>query len=119
MHDVEQIPEAILTEQQVYYRERAAEYDQWWERVGRYDRGQAENDVWFAEQAEVRSAFETADWTGDVLELAGGTGIWTEWLARQAASITVLDGAPEMIAINQQRLRDACLLYTSPSPRDS
>jgi SAM-dependent methyltransferase len=105
-----EIPAEILSEQQVYYRERAAEYDQWWERVGRYDRGGAENAVWFAEQREVRAAFLAGDWSGDVLELAGGTGIWTEWLARHAASVTVLDGAPEMIAINQQRLRDAGLL---------
>lgn len=101
-----EISDEILQEQQVYYRERAAEYDQWWERVGRYDRGEAENAVWFAEQDEVRAAFMGADWSGDVLELAGGTGIWTEFLARHARHVTVLDGAPEMIAINQQRIRD-------------
>src|SRR5690349_19380036 len=101
-----EISEEILREQQVYYRERAAEYDQWWERVGRYDRGEAENAVWFAEQDEVRAAFMGADWSGDVLELAGGTGIWTASLARHARHVTVLDGAPEMIAINQQRMRD-------------
>jgi demethylmenaquinone methyltransferase/2-methoxy-6-polyprenyl-1,4-benzoquinol methylase len=103
------IPETILQEQQVYYRERAAEYDQWWLRVGRYDRGADENAIWFSEQEEVRAALDAADWSGEVLELAGGTGIWTAWLAERATSVTVLDGAPEMIAINQQRLTDAGL----------
>jgi hypothetical protein len=30
----------ILREQADYYRARAPEYDQWWLREGRYDRGQ-------------------------------------------------------------------------------
>jgi len=32
-----------LKEQLEYYRARAAEYDQWWLRQGRYDRGAALN----------------------------------------------------------------------------
>ncbi|HEX5166296.1 MAG TPA: class I SAM-dependent methyltransferase [Thermomicrobiales bacterium] len=94
----------ILREQQEYYNARAAEYDEWWMRVGRYDRGAEENSIWFAEQEEVRSAFDTLDWGGEILELAGGTGIWTEWLASRARHITVLDGSLEMIAINSVRL---------------
>lgn len=98
------VPHEILTEQQRYYNERAAEYDQWWLRVGRYDRGAEENGVWFAEQRQVRAAFDTLDWSGDIVELAGGTGIWTEWLATRARSVTILDGSREMIAINRARL---------------
>ncbi|HUG13829.1 MAG TPA: class I SAM-dependent methyltransferase [Thermomicrobiales bacterium] len=94
----------VLSEQQRYYNERAAEYDQWWLRIGRYDRGEAENAVWFAEQEQVRVAFDTLDWHGDIVELAGGTGIWTEWLALRARSLTVLDGSREMISINAARL---------------
>jgi len=29
----------LLAEQIAYYRDRAGEYDQWWFREGRYDRG--------------------------------------------------------------------------------
>jgi demethylmenaquinone methyltransferase/2-methoxy-6-polyprenyl-1,4-benzoquinol methylase len=94
----------ILREQQEYYNARAAEYDEWWMRVGRYDRGAEENNIWFAEQDEVRTAFDTLEWGGEILELAGGTGIWTEWLASRARHITVLDGSLEMIAINSTRL---------------
>jgi demethylmenaquinone methyltransferase/2-methoxy-6-polyprenyl-1,4-benzoquinol methylase len=104
------IPNEILTEQQQYYRERAAEYDEWWERRGRYDRGASENGIWFDEVATVRAAFDAADFSGDVLELAGGTGNWTAYLAARARHVTVLDGSPEMIAINRVRLRDAGLI---------
>jgi demethylmenaquinone methyltransferase/2-methoxy-6-polyprenyl-1,4-benzoquinol methylase len=97
-------PDEILREQQEYYNARAAEYDEWWLRQGRYDRGGAENDIWFAEQEEVRTAFAGLDWGGELLELAGGTGIWTEWLASRARHITVLDGSLEMIAVNSARL---------------
>jgi demethylmenaquinone methyltransferase/2-methoxy-6-polyprenyl-1,4-benzoquinol methylase len=42
--------------------------------------------------------------TGDVLELAGGTGWWTERLALTARTLTVLDAAPETLEINRARL---------------
>lgn len=95
---------ALLREQQDYYNARSAEYDEWWLREGRYDRGEQENGIWFAEQREVRAAFDAVDWHGEVLELAGGTGIWTEWLAARARTLTILDGSLEMIAINSARL---------------
>ncbi|MGI9615388.1 MAG: class I SAM-dependent methyltransferase [Acidimicrobiales bacterium] len=41
--------------------------------------------------------------TGNVLELACGSGIWTEQLVRNAASVTALDGAPEMLALARNR----------------
>lgn len=96
----------LLRGQQQYYNERAAEYDEWWLRQGRYDHGADENAVWFAEQAQVRAAFAAPemDWSGDVLELASGTGIWTAWLAERARSVTVLDGSAEMIALNRNRI---------------
>ena len=43
--------------------------------------------------------------TGDVLELAGGTGWWTERLARTAERLTVVDASPETIALNRARVR--------------
>ena len=39
----------ILKDQIDYYRARAAEYDQWWYRTGRYDRGPEFNARWHAE----------------------------------------------------------------------
>ena len=38
-----------------------------------------------------------AHFRGDVLELACGPGTWTAMLAQRAASVTAVDGAPEML----------------------
>ncbi len=96
--------DALLTEQLDYYRARASEYDEWWERRGRYDRGPEATARWRSEIETVRSAFDELPFDGDVLELAAGTGYWTDLLARGAARVTAIDGSAEMIAINQARL---------------
>lgn len=45
-----------LQEQVDYYRARASEYDEWFYRIGRYDRGREINQRWFNEVAVVKSA---------------------------------------------------------------
>ena len=67
--------ERTLGEQMLYYEARAGEYDEWWFRRGRYNHGQAENDAWFDEQAEVRAQLIEAIPNGQVADLACGTGI--------------------------------------------
>jgi SAM-dependent methyltransferase len=94
----------ILQEQVQYYRERAAEYDEWFSRRGRYDRGETHRQQWFAEAAVVEAALLAAKPRGKILELACGTGLWTQHLAPLAADLVAVDAAPEVIAINQQRL---------------
>ncbi|HEU5367460.1 MAG TPA: class I SAM-dependent methyltransferase [Ktedonobacterales bacterium] len=94
----------LLLEQIAYYRARAGEYDEWFLRQGRYDRGPELNRQWFAEAEEVAQALAAFAPTGRVLELACGTGLWTQHLARYAASITAVDSSPEVIAINRERL---------------
>lgn len=98
------VPERTLEEMRAYYRARAAEYDEWWERRGRYDEGPEANARWFREAEEVYAALQALDMRGDVLELAPGTGIWTERLARTASTVTAVDASPEMIEINQARV---------------
>ncbi len=93
-----------LGEQLAYYCARASEYDEWWFRLGRYDRGEAANVQWFSEGAEVAAALEAFEASGDVLEFAGGTGIWSEKLEVTATSLTVLDGSPEMLELNAARV---------------
>src|SRR5437667_564581 len=78
----------VLREQLDYYRARAAEYDQWWLRQGRYDRGAALNAQWFADAAMVASALEAFRPSGRILELACGTGIWSERLLPFASRLT-------------------------------
>ena len=48
----------ILGDQIAYYRARAGEYDEWWFRTGRYDRGPEFNAHWHAETAAVESTLE-------------------------------------------------------------
>ncbi len=101
----------ILAEQARYYRERAPEYDDWWFRRGRYDLGPEENARWVAQTAEVEQALDRFRPSGDVLELACGTGIWTRHLVRRAARVTAVDASPEMIELNRARLGDAPVDY--------
>ena len=94
-----------------YYKERAQEYDEWFYRKGRYDRGAERNNRWFAEVAEVVAALEALKLEGDVLELAPGTGIWTERLARTATTVTAVDASAEMIEINRAKVQSEQVSY--------
>jgi demethylmenaquinone methyltransferase/2-methoxy-6-polyprenyl-1,4-benzoquinol methylase len=98
-----------LAEQRDYYDARAQEYDEWWLRQGRFDHGEEANALWRDEIATMHSALDSAGISGDVLELAPGTGNWTIQLARLASHVTALDASAEMIAINRARLEDAGL----------
>ena len=101
----------MLQEQIEYYRQRAAEYDQWFFRQGRYDRGVAHRQQWFAEISEVETALCTAKPSGDILELACGTGLWTQHLAPLATHLTAVDAAAEVIAIAQNRVKSGSVEY--------
>jgi SAM-dependent methyltransferase len=94
----------LLDEQVAFYRRRAPEYDEWWQRRGPYDRGPEAAARWEAEVREVENALEEFGVAGDVLELAGGTGWWTERLAKVATQLTVVDAAPEALELNQRRV---------------
>ena len=94
----------LIAEQRSYYRARAPEYDAWWQRRGRYDRGQEELREWRRQVAVVDDALTSFGAKGSVLELAGGTGWWTERLARTAERLTVVDSSPEALALNQERV---------------
>lgn len=95
----------ILKEQIRYYRARATEYDDWFLRLGRYDRGEDATRRWFDQVEEVRHALRGCPLDGKrILELAPGTGIWTEELCARAAHLTAVDASSEMIALNRQRL---------------
>ena len=105
------VPPDILAEMAQYYRDRAPEYDEWFARQGRYDGGDDANAAWFADVAEAYTAFDALHFTGDVLELAPGTGIWTERLLRTVDSLTDIDIASEMIAQNEARVGPGRVRY--------
>jgi demethylmenaquinone methyltransferase/2-methoxy-6-polyprenyl-1,4-benzoquinol methylase len=98
--------DGLLAEQAHYYRERAGEYDDWWFRRGRYDHGADVNASWFADAHAAQNALERFEPTGDVVELACGTGLWTSRLIAHADSVTAVDGSPEMLELCRARIGD-------------
>src|SRR5437868_3122317 len=82
----------LLSEQLAYYRAIAPTYEQN-ARLG-----------WHGDEIEL--ALERFRAAGEVLEMACGTGYWTQRLLRHAKSVTALDAAPEMLAISRARVRD-------------
>ena len=96
----------LLREQIAYYRARATEYDEWFVRQGRYDRGPEHREAWLGEVAVVEAALEQALPSGGVvLELACGTGWWTSRLAARHQRVMAVDASPEVIAINRDRVK--------------
>ena len=83
-------PSSASAEQLAYYRAVAGEYE---------DHG-----IDVPGQDELLSAVDSFRPTGDVLEFACGSGIWTERLLRSATTVTAVDGAPEMLARAQARV---------------
>jgi SAM-dependent methyltransferase len=104
----------LLDEQIAYYRARAAEYDAWWFRTGRFDRGDENNAVWRAETAMVEQAVAARldeARPSTVLELACGTGLFTRHIAPRVAVVTAVDASPEVIEINRGRVAAANVRY--------
>jgi len=104
----------ILQDQIDYYRARSGEYDEWWFRTGRYDRGAEFNARWRTEAATVESALDAwlaARRPRTLLELACGTGLFTRRLAPRVPRMTAVDASPEVLAINRGRVAEANVEY--------
>ena len=100
----EETDDGLIADQRTYYARRAPEYDEWWQRQGRYDRGVEAQQEWDAQVETVAQALAAFDASGDVLELAGGTGWWSARLAATAGHLTVVDASPETLALNRSRV---------------
>lgn len=101
----------IIETQKAYYRARAAEYDQWWLRQGRYALSPDNHAQW---DREKQALFDTFDSLGSVeyaVELACGTGNWTKRLVNVAKQVTALDASTEMLAITRAKVDDASVVY--------
>jgi demethylmenaquinone methyltransferase/2-methoxy-6-polyprenyl-1,4-benzoquinol methylase len=100
-----------VREQISYYRARAGEYDQWFYRQDRYDRGSRLNEQWFGEVQQLRDALDSFRPQGHLLELACGTGLWTELLVKYAERITAIDAVSELLELNRARVRSSKVDY--------
>ncbi|MBI3231038.1 MAG: class I SAM-dependent methyltransferase [Burkholderiales bacterium] len=78
-----------------YYAQRAAHYDEIYQRPERQEQQQA----LLAQLTQLTAG-------QNVLELACGTGYWTQAMAQQAKSVLALDINPEMLAVATQRQLD-------------
>lgn len=101
----------ILDEQSKYYEDRAPEYEDVWFRRGRYDLGPVGNARWFEETARLEAAVDAFDATGNVLELACGTGLFTKRLATRAGHLTALDASAAVLEMNRARVDDGSISY--------
>jgi demethylmenaquinone methyltransferase/2-methoxy-6-polyprenyl-1,4-benzoquinol methylase len=104
--------QATLRDQLDYYAARASEYDDAYRRTGVYDGSADANASWRADLAELEGAFEKVPLSGDIVELAAGTGVWTERLVTRARSLHAIDGSAETLAVNRQRLGAAADLVS-------
>lgn len=97
-----------------YYEKRAPEYDDWYNRVGRYD-DPATNVAWHAEVAELGR--EAAQFGGQLartgqtraLDLACGTGKWTPYFSHSLLTdgrLVAYDYSLAMLDMTRERLAE-------------
>jgi demethylmenaquinone methyltransferase/2-methoxy-6-polyprenyl-1,4-benzoquinol methylase len=103
--------DSLIKQQLEYYRARAGEYDEWFLREGRYDRGEEHRKQWFAEVDQVRAALAKEHPGGEVLELACGTGLWTTYLLERSRRLVAVDASQEVLTINRARTGDQPVEY--------
>ncbi len=96
---IREVTDEALADQIRYYRRRAGEYDL-----------TAYGDV-DAARARIARLVAEMQPAGRVLEIACGTGLWTEALARSAETVTAIDAAPEAIEIARARVRSANVTF--------
>jgi demethylmenaquinone methyltransferase/2-methoxy-6-polyprenyl-1,4-benzoquinol methylase len=108
--------DALIDDQIAYYRARASEYDQGLRQLERYvsQGGRVAGGLGDDEGKEIAVVLEALDGArpfDTVLELAAGTGWWTQWLAQHAREVTAVDAAEEMLAINRERVNAPNVRY--------
>ena len=76
-------PEGQAADLVAYYEARAAEYDDWYLRRGRYSRGPIHDAAWNAELDAAGQWLDGLPISGQIVELAAGTGWWSPLLAEK------------------------------------
>jgi demethylmenaquinone methyltransferase/2-methoxy-6-polyprenyl-1,4-benzoquinol methylase len=86
-----------------YYEARAPEYDDWYLRRGRYERGPVHDAAWNAELDVAGRWLDALPIAGEIVELAAGTGWWSPLLATKG-ELSMYDGASAPLDRARERL---------------
>jgi demethylmenaquinone methyltransferase/2-methoxy-6-polyprenyl-1,4-benzoquinol methylase len=86
-----------------YYAARAAEYDDWYLRRGRYERGPIHDAAWNAELDTAGGWLDRLPLGGRIVELAAGTGWWSPLLASKG-ELWLYDAAEPPLERARERL---------------
>jgi SAM-dependent methyltransferase len=86
-----------------YYEARAPEYDDWYLRRGRYERGAVHDAAWNAELDAAGRWLDGVPWSGEIVELAAGTGWWSPLLASRG-ELSLYDTSPAALDRARERL---------------
>ena len=86
-----------------YYEARAPEYDDWYLRRGRYERGPVHDAAWNAELDVAGRWLDALPIQGEIVELAAGTGWWSPLLASKG-ELSLYDAAPAPLDRARERL---------------
>ncbi len=96
-------PTAASDDLIAYYEARAPEYDEWYLRRGRYDRGPIDNMTWQAELDAAGLWLDALPIRGEIVELAAGTGWWSPLLAGKG-ELSAYDAVPATLDRARDRL---------------
>lgn len=91
-------------ELKVYYASRAGEYDDWFLRKGRYSRGAIADTAWATDLDTATLWLDAQPLSGEIVELAAGTGWWSPLLAQKASPLWLYDINEEPLELARQRL---------------
>jgi demethylmenaquinone methyltransferase/2-methoxy-6-polyprenyl-1,4-benzoquinol methylase len=86
-----------------YYEARAPEYDDWYLRRGRYERGPIHDAAWNAELDAAGRWLDGLPIHGEIVELAAGTGWWSPLLASKG-ELSLYDAAAAPLERARERL---------------
>ena len=86
-----------------YYAARAPEYDDWYLRRGRYSHGPIHDAAWDAELDAAGRWLDGLPMTGEIVELAAGTGWWSPLLAAKGV-VSLYDANEAPLARARERL---------------
>ena len=86
-----------------YYEARAAEYDDWYLRRGRYEHGPIHDAAWNAELDAAGRWLDGLPFSGRIIELAAGTGWWSPLLASKG-ELWMYDAAEAPLERARERL---------------